>query len=322
MIPVVGSTASAGTCPTPRDPTSFPVPVAGSIVRRLPADASVPKSVPMPGAAAAGGTNTATIRIANPILVPVLICIALSLRGDAHRSLTLSMPFDSLCTGERIRDRHAHDRSGNRLPKEATRSDGDRQNGSRREAGRLEHSLGLDDVILLVDHDDPIRVHQAVRDERQNRRRDRDAIEVETSRGFHQRQETSLLIEEVADDPRIDRASRREEFLSRLRLATRVGAEDPDEHRTEQSRQERHALPEALLLLPLTDVLDDREVRAVRDDQMVEALTDAPFACTRLPVDLLRRQVGEHPLRLIREGPSLAEHVRQVAPLEIAVHAG
>jgi len=78
-----------------------------------------------------------------------------------------------------------------------------------------------------------------------------------------------------------------------LDLPSRVGAERPDEEFPEEPRKQRRALPGPLASFTCPDLLDNRQVWAIRDDQVVEALTDAPFRLARLPGDLFGGELAE-----------------------------
>jgi hypothetical protein len=162
-------------------------------------------------------------------------------------------------------------------------------------------------VVLLVYHDDAICVHQAVGDEASHRRRNRDAVEIEPAGCFHELEQLPLLLDEARDDPRADAAARRGEGRPRLELASRVGAERPDEKPPEELRKQRYALPDAPASLTRSDLFDDREEWPIGDDQVVEALTDAPFVLARLPVDLFGRELTECAIRLVGDLAALRE---------------
>src|SRR5712691_2774819 len=132
-------------------------------------------------------------------------------------------------------------------------------------------------------------------------------------------QQAILLLEKTRDDRRIDLAARRVEGFPRFDLPPRVRPEGLDEQPGEEGGKDRHALPETRPLLPLQDLVDDREVRAVRDDQMIEALADTPFLLARLPVDLRGGELPEDALRLVGEEAPLGEHGGEVRLLEIVV---
>jgi len=54
-------------------------------------------------------------------------------------------------------------------------------------------------------------------------------------------------------------------------------------------------------------IFDDREEWPIGDDQVVEALTDAPFVLARLPVDLFGRELTECAIRLVGDLAALRE---------------
>jgi hypothetical protein len=92
-----------------------------------------------------------------------------------------------------------------------------------REAGQLHYTLRLDEVVLLVHHDNPIGIHQAVRDEANRWRRNRDAVEVESASRFHEVKQPVLLLDEPREDFRRDVAGRGVKGRPRLDLASSVG---------------------------------------------------------------------------------------------------
>src|SRR5262249_2941054 len=177
----------------------------------------------------------------------------------------------------------------------------------------------LDEVVLLVHDDQTIRIHEAVRDEPSHRRRDRDALELEPTGSFHQMKQSIVLLDEARDDSRRDLTGRGVEGTRRLYFASSIRAERPDKELAEQARQQRYRLPSAAAPPPLLDLFDDRHERPVRDDEVIEALPDAPLVLARLPVDLLGGELTEHALRLVGDELALCQHGGQVAILEVVV---
>jgi hypothetical protein len=95
-----------------------------------------------------------------------------------------------------------------------------------------------------------------------------------------------------------------------LHLTSGVRAECLDEELPKEAREQRHVFPGSLASLTCSDFLDDREVRAIRDDQVVEALTNAPLRFARLPVDLFGGELTERASRLVGDQAALREYGR------------
>src|SRR5216683_1390704 len=102
---------------------------------------------------------------------------------------------------------------------------GDGAERSSRKARRLEHSPGLGEVVLLVDHDDPVGIHQAIRHEARYRRGDRDGLEAQSSGSFHETREAILLLEKARHDRGIKLAARWIEGRPCFDLPARIRAE-------------------------------------------------------------------------------------------------
>ena len=133
------------------------------------------------------------------------------------------------------------------------------------------------------------------------------AVEIKPSGHLHKMEQPGLLLDEARDDSYGDVAGRRVEGRPRLDLASRVSAKRPDEELSEEPRKQGHALPGALASLPSQDLIDDREEWAVRDDQVIEALTDAPLLLTRLPVELFGGELTERAPCLLGDQTTLRQ---------------
>src|SRR5262249_17338375 len=115
-----------------------------------------------------------------------------------------------------------------------------------------------DEVVQLVDDDQAVGVHEAVRDEPNHRRRYPDAIELEPPGSFHEPKQSILPLDEARDDSWRDLTGRGMKGSRRLRFPSRVGSERPDEELPEQARQQRDVLPGSPSSRSLPDLVDDR----------------------------------------------------------------
>src|SRR5262249_20545497 len=93
-----------------------------------------------------------------------------------------------------------------------------------------------------------------------------------------------------------------------------------DEQPAEKARKQRHALPDPRAPPTGQNLLEDLHIRAIRDDQVVEALADAPLSLAWLPIHLLAREPAEHALHFVGDEKRLRQNGGEVAVLEVIVH--
>src|SRR5262249_18228288 len=129
-----------------------------------------------------------------------------------------------------------------------------------------------------------------------------------------------LLLNEARDDSGSDGVARGIEGWASLGLPSRVWAKSIENELPKETRKERHTLPDPLAAPPLSDLVDDLEVWAIRDDQVVKALTDAPFSSARGPVELLDGEPTKRAHGFVGDQATLRQDGGEVAVPKVVVH--
>src|SRR5687767_12735445 len=166
-------------------------------------------------------------------------------------------------------------------------------------------ALRLLKVSSFVNNYDPVGVHQAIGDETRCRRCYYDVLEVEVRCGFNLFDYLFLLVRKIINYRTTYITLRGLEFFGRFHLAGLRRIERFDEHLSPQAGKKRQLLPNARLLLPRQNIVNNRQVTAIGRDQVIEALGHAPAFRTWLPVKLLFREAAKHSSRIIRDRVSL-----------------
>src|SRR5262245_12312374 len=116
-----------------------------------------------------------------------------------------------------------------------------------------------------------------------------------------------LLLEEAPNNSGHDVAARGIEGRPRLSLPSGVRAKRVDDELPKETREQWHPLPGSSAPPALSDLLDDLKVWAIRDNQVVKALADAPLSSTRRPVDLLCEEPPERASCLVGDQAPLGQ---------------
>src|SRR5687767_15233803 len=109
------------------------------------------------------------------------------------------------------------------------------------------------------------------------------------------------MLGELCDDVVGGVTARRLKLLRCLVLSPALLLKRARDHFAEKAGQRRPTLPSAVATLAARDLFEQREEAAVRYNQMVEALADAPLLGRRLPVELRGRKQAEDFARVLRD---------------------
>lgn len=155
-------------------------------------------------------------------------------------------------------------------------------------------ALRLLKVSSFVNNYDPVGVHQAIGDETRCRRCYYDVLEVEVRCGFNLFDYLFLLGRKIVNYRTTYITLRGFKFFRRFDLASLRRIERFDEHLSPEAGKKRQLLPDARLLLPRQNIVNNRQVTVIRSDQVIEALGHAPAFRTRLPVKLFLRETAKN----------------------------
>lgn len=166
-------------------------------------------------------------------------------------------------------------------------------------------ALRLLKVSSFVNNYDPVGVHQAIGDETRCRRCYYDVLEVEVRCGSNLFDYLFLLGRKIVNYRTTYITLRGLEFFGRFYFASLRRIERFDEHLSPEAGKKRQLLPNARLLLPRQNIVNNRQVTAIGRDQVIEALGHAPAFRTRLPVELLFRESAKLSSRILCDRVSL-----------------
>ena len=166
-------------------------------------------------------------------------------------------------------------------------------------------ALRLLKVSSFVNNYDPVGVHQAIGDETRCRRCYYDVLEVEVRCCSNLFEYLFLLGCKIVNYRTTYITLRGLESFGRLHFASLRRIERFDEHLSPEAGKKRQFLPNARLLLPRQNIVNNRQVTAIRSDQMIETLGHAPAFRTRLPVKLFLRETAKNSSRIDGDCASL-----------------
>ena len=167
-------------------------------------------------------------------------------------------------------------------------------------------ALRLLKVSSFVNNYDPVSVHQAISDETRCRRCYYDVLEVEVRCGSNLFDYLFLLGRKIVNYRTTYITLRGLELFGRFHFASLRRIERFDEHLSPEAGKKRQLLPNARLLLPCQNIVNNRQVATIGRDQVIEALGHAPAFRTWFPVELLFREAAKHSSRIAGDCVSLA----------------